>query len=444
MTYTITLGKQKLALGAGFFSMTFASNAVVVLAIPFYQMTMGVDPFLLSLAMALPIGLGIIASPFIGHLSDQSTSRFGRRKPFIAAGAFVSAISFGAMWMVPQSWSSDAQIVYFSVTYLLFYFASLLVAIPTTSLSYEVSKDPTHRMSIMVINTYFIKAASLLYQWLYPVAGLASFSSILVGIKWVGWSVAIVLIGAMALLPTLVCKESTKIAARVSDVSFSVTWRLLIANRALRWLMGICLLQLGGSVFAASMDYYLLVYYVYDGDIAQGAVWKGILSTAYAVVGFASVPFVSLISRKIGKEKSLQILLLMSIFGGVLKWFLFVPGIGWWIILDAILCSSVWTALTTIIPVLNAQLSDEHKSSHRRPAAGMFAAAFSSVAALAGILALVTSGIVLNTIGFDANNGAQQTDFTLHAMRLILSLGTCIFGMLSLLCLLYYRSTKND
>ena len=134
----------------------------------------------------------------------------------------------------------------------------------------------------------------------------------------------------------------------------------------------------------------------------------------------------------------------MSIFGGVLKWFLFVPGIGWWIILDAILCSSVWTALTTIIPVLNAQLSDEHKSSHRRPAAGMFAAAFSSVAALAGILALVTSGIVLNTIGFDANNGAQQTDFTLHAMRLILSLGTCIFGMLSLLCLLNYRSTKND
>ena len=45
---TAVSGTQKLALGAGFFAMFFAQQSVSVLAIPFYQMTLGVDPFLLG------------------------------------------------------------------------------------------------------------------------------------------------------------------------------------------------------------------------------------------------------------------------------------------------------------------------------------------------------------------------------------------------------------
>ena len=37
-------GTQKLALGAGFFAMFFAQQSVSVLAIPFYQMTLGQAP----------------------------------------------------------------------------------------------------------------------------------------------------------------------------------------------------------------------------------------------------------------------------------------------------------------------------------------------------------------------------------------------------------------
>lgn len=55
--------KQKYALGLGFFAIFFANQGIGILAIPFYQMTLAVDPFLLSLAMTIPV---LLAS-FIGR-----------------------------------------------------------------------------------------------------------------------------------------------------------------------------------------------------------------------------------------------------------------------------------------------------------------------------------------------------------------------------------------
>ena len=98
----------KLALGFGFLSTFFASQSVAVLAIPYYQMTLGLDPFLLALALTLPLLLGSLLGPWVGHLSDHSQSRFGRRKPFILLGSWASCISFGLIWMVPAGWADWA------------------------------------------------------------------------------------------------------------------------------------------------------------------------------------------------------------------------------------------------------------------------------------------------------------------------------------------------
>ncbi len=433
------LNGQKLALGAGFFAMHFASQAVMVLAIPFYQMTLGVDPFLLSLALALPVVIGALITPWIGYLSDHWQGRMGRRRPFILLGSIVSALLFGAIWMVPQSWTMAAQLGYFSLMYLAFHLASLFVAIPTTSLSYELSSEPEQRRSIMAVTTYFIKTASLLYQWLFPLASLALFGSIAAGIHWVGWSVGLGFIGLMGLLPVWVCREQVQVITREASVGFWRSAKALLGNRSLTWLMLICLLQLGGSVFAASMDYYLLVYYVSSGDIAEGAFWKGVLSSAYAAAGFVSVPLVNLLAKRTGKTRALGWILGLSVVGAIAKWFLFVPGIGWWIALDALLCTSVWTAMTTLVPVLNADLSDRHSALDKRPRAGMYAAVYNGVCALAAIMAMLLSGFALNAIGFDALQGQAQQAGTITAMRFILAAGTALFGVLSLLCLHYYR-----
>ncbi|MDF0534872.1 MFS transporter [Shewanella sp. A32] len=441
------LTQQKLALGAGFFAMLFASQSVQVLAIPFYQMQLGVDPFLLSLALALPVVAGLLITPWIGYVSDHWPGRIGKRRPLIIVGSLFSALLFGCIWMVPAHWPMLWQLSYFALFYLLFSIAAAVVAVPTTSLSYEITHDESQRAAIMAVNTYFIKLASVLYQWLFPLACLAIFASVVVGIRWVGWGVALLLIGVMGVLPAVFCRESASTVVSYmapGKPGFTESLQQLLRHKLLILLMTICLLQLGGSVFAASMDYYLLVYFVSHGDITQGAYWKGVLSTAYALTGFASVPLVSYLHRRCGAVGALGWVLVLTLLGGIAKWFLFVPNIGFWIVLDAVLCTSVWTAMTTLIPALNAGLSDAESRRRCQPTAGMFAAIYNSATSLASILALLASGAALNIIGFDAAAGGAQSASSITAMRFILAGGTVLFGILSLWCLHSYHIGLKD
>ncbi|GGY88666.1 MFS transporter [Shewanella fodinae] len=438
------LTQQKLALGAGFFAMLFANQSVQVLAIPFYQMQLGVDPFLLSLALAVPVVVGTLITPWIGYVSDHWQGGTAKRQPLIIAGSLLSAVLFGCIWMVPAHWPMLWQLCYFAWFYLLFSLAAALVAVPTTSLSYEITHDERQRAAIMAVNTYFIKLASVLYQWLFPLASLALFGSVVIGIRWVGWGVGLLLIGGLGLLPALFCRSRAITISHAATPGFATSLRQLVRHKSLMLLMAICLLQLGGSVFAASMDYYLLVYYVCHGDIAQGAYLKGVLSSAYALAGFASVPLVNWLRSRWGTVAALRWVLLLSLLGGIAKWFLFVPGIGLWIALDAVLCTSIWTAMTIIIPLLNAGLSDAESQRQRHPTAGIFASIHNAATSLASILALLASGLALNFIGFDATAGGAQSNSSITAMRLILAGGTVLFGFLSLWCLHKYHIGSQD
>ena len=95
---------QRYLLAAGFLALFFANQSVLVLAVPFYQMTLALDPLLLSLAIAGPMLLGSSISGYVGRASDCCQSRLGRRRPFLLAGVLGLSLSFVLMWQVPADW----------------------------------------------------------------------------------------------------------------------------------------------------------------------------------------------------------------------------------------------------------------------------------------------------------------------------------------------------
>lgn len=437
---TAVSGTQKLALGAGFFAMFFAQQSVSVLAIPFYQMTLGVDPFLLGLALTLPLLLGTLLGPWVGHLSDHHQSRFGRRRPFILVASWACCLFFGLIWMVPTGWGELAHLLYFVIFSLLFYVAATFMSVPMTCLSYEMSPDYHQRTEIMGFTTYFLKLGSLLYQWLFPLAQLALFSSVFVGIRYVGWGVALFIFG---LLGTLAACYSKEIVQRSSvafpPVTLGQSLKTLKTNKGLRVLLLLTVLQMAGGAFTASMDYYLLVYFIAEGDIAQGAIFKGWLSMAYAAFGFLTVPLITRLSSRMGKIKALQLIYVVTLVGGACKWFIFTPQGYGWIWLDALLCTAAWTAMTMLIPSMMADLCDEDELKHGQRREGVFVAIHSWVTSLSAALALLLAGLSLNLIGFDAQLSAAQHPDSILAMRVILALGTMLFALCSLLVVRGYH-----
>ena len=58
-------------------------------------------------------------------------------------------------------------------------------------------------------------------------------------------------------------------------------------------LVAIIVLNTLSEVLAMGIDQYILVYFMNHGDKATGLLQKGLLTSGYGVVGFASIPVIT-------------------------------------------------------------------------------------------------------------------------------------------------------
>lgn len=83
----------------GFLGLQFAWQMRIALAEP-VTLSLGASPLLYSLIWLAGPFSGMVVQPIIGVLSDNTKSRFGRRRPYLLAGALITAI---ALWLFPNS-----------------------------------------------------------------------------------------------------------------------------------------------------------------------------------------------------------------------------------------------------------------------------------------------------------------------------------------------------
>lgn len=425
---------QRYLLAAGFLALFFANQSVLVLAVPFYQMTLALDPFLLSLAIALPMLLGSSISGYVGRASDRCQSRFGRRRPFLLTGVLGLSLSFVLMWQVPADWPALWQLGYFSMLSLLFFLALPLLAVPLSSLVFEQTPNPQQRTAVFGLASAVQKLGSLGYQWLVPLSQLALFSSFQQGVRWIGALTGTLLIALPGLwLAVFACEKTTETiqpSAQQTAVAARDSLSLLRQRPALRWLLLLCLLQLCGCAFVATMDYYLLVYAMSGADLVAGSWWKALLSSSYALAGLAFVPLLGWSSARFGAVHTLCWVFMLNLLGGAAKWWLYQGDPTYWLLLDAVLCSAAWTGMAMLIPPLLAATEPAGST-----AFGAISALHHWVVSVSAALSMLLSGIALNTLGFAASAGAAQADGVLDAMRLLLSGGTVLCSLFALLVL---------
>lgn len=436
---------QKFSLGFGYFTVFFLGQGIPILAIPHYQMTLGVNPAVLGLLMAGPLFVASCFGVWFGHLSDKVWTRFGRRRPFMALAACVTSISYGLLWMPPAT-DSDLQLVmYFGGLSLVFQLASVVYTVSLNSLVYESSPDSLVRTRLIGFTTYFVKLGSLCYQWLYPLSTLTLIGGLVLGVAGVGWLLALVVFLVMGLLPVMVRETAAApLAEAIRPPAFVRSLRAALANKTMVFVLTLTLLQMGGVAYAATMDYYLLVYFVHGGDIARGAIDKGLLSTAYALVSIVSVPLVVAMAQRWGRLQALALIYVINACGGLLKWFLFVPGVGQWLLLDALLCGTLWTAMVILIPSMMADLAQQQGQAERSSYAGMFASIHGWTLSLSAVAVLLLSGLTLSFTGFDASLAGQQSATSVLAMRLILTGGSVLFSVIPLLLVMRWQADKNN
>jgi GPH family glycoside/pentoside/hexuronide:cation symporter len=423
----------------------YSTVGVQALATPVYQMTLGVNPAWLGLALAIPRVLDAFVDPLVGNISDNTRSRFGRRRPYIIAGAVTMALTFGLIWMVPANWSPTAQLGWFVATSVLYFFFHSVFSVPLQSLSYELTPDYDERTRVQGFSAFFNRIGELTYSWVFPLSQLAIFATPLVGVRTVAWGVAILFLAVPGVVAGLVGRERfAQQAALQSKVRFWPTVRSAFANRPFRYLIALVVTTYLVGMLASSMDYYLLVYYVCHGDLKEGSFWKGVLSSAYGVVGLLSVPLLTATSKRIGKENTLAAVLALLVVGACARWWIFRPGAGWWVMLDPILGGgALWVAISMVVQSMFADICDEDELMSGQRREGLFGAVFSWLTKAGTSLAFMLTGFVLNAVGFDVALKADQAPSTILAMRLFLTVAPALAALACIVLLRNYPLSRT-
>lgn len=53
--------------------------------------------------------VSVVANPLVGQLSDNTRTRYGRRRPWIAAWTIPFGLFYACMWLYPRMLTTDLQ-----------------------------------------------------------------------------------------------------------------------------------------------------------------------------------------------------------------------------------------------------------------------------------------------------------------------------------------------
>ncbi len=131
----------------------------------FYNQVIGIEAWLVSMALMIAMLVDAFVDPVIGHLSDRTYSRWGRRLPWLYLAPIPLALAWTLLWSPPQG-LGNGVIIYLIVSAIIVRVLVSAYEIPAASLVPELTADYDERTQIVRFRYLFAWAAGLLMVFL--------------------------------------------------------------------------------------------------------------------------------------------------------------------------------------------------------------------------------------------------------------------------------------
>lgn len=432
---------QKIAIGMGEMA-GIGRQSIDQLALPVYNLMLGVSPLLVTMVVSLMRFLDAITDPLAGSVSDNCRSRFGRRKPFLVAASLACAVALPLVWWVPTGLSEDGYFLYFLVTLAIFYMSYSFYDVPLIGLALEATPDYHERTRVAAYKAFFAHGTAIVTAWLFALTQARVFHSSLLGVRSVGIGMgALVLLVGM--IPVLLVREGYKaISVKKKGLPFFRAMRQTFVNRSFLLL---CVIATGNKLsgqLVQTLGLYLMIYYVYHGDTKAGAILAGIWGSVYQATTVASIPVVTWLSTRFGKIVALRVCLWTLILGSLTKWFTFNPGTPYLTLLTAVVLGPGQTAFSVILRGMIGDVCDDDELRTGLRREGMYGSMHRWIEKAMGSLAIMITGVVLTVAGFHTH-AAQQAGNTVLILRLSYVVLPIVAVVLALVALRYFPLTPE-
>lgn len=430
--------KEKLAYGAGSGSYQMASDGVNQLANPIFNITLGLAPTLIGLVGMISRIVDAFTDPLMGSISDKSSSRFGRRRPFILIGSMLTAFMFVLIWRVPETLSASGIFNWYLVAMLLFYLCTTIQNVPYHTLGLEMTADSHERTVVSSYKMMFSYIFTFCIPWLFRLAQADCFDGVMDGIRSISWYVAGgIMLGGF--LPALFVKERyRRIAAKAKKFPFKKGVALTFQNKTFRFLIGVIMATGIAGGMVGIMGNYIIFYHIYGGDLKAGAQLGAIAANVYTICALLALPLLNALCSRIGKVKTLKIFVSIGIVGAVSKFFCYNPDYPYLVLITSVLMAPVSAGFWTITTSMKADICDDDELRNGARREGMFGSIGNWLMKMSGACTLLIAGVILQSTGFDRDLGGDQLPEAILRMRLCFSLVPIIASCIALILLKHY------
>ncbi|MHB1293865.1 MAG: MFS transporter [Anaerolineae bacterium] len=402
--------RTKVLYGLGDTGFSLTSTLIGVYYLLFLTDVVGLRPALAGLAIGIAKQWDWINDPIIGHLSDRTRTRFGRRRPFLLYGFIPFGIVFTLMWWRPPITSQGWLAAYYAFVLMFYDAAATLVYMPYFALTPELTPDYDERTTLTSYRMGFSILGSLI-AFTVPWMIIGAFRPENAERIFLNGAVFAAL-SALPLLFTFLGTRERPEFGQAEQPSLKESVRSAIKNRPFLFGVGIFLLTwLSVDVLQAVLLYF--VRYRLNMEAYSDTIFAVIFVTALAVL-----PFWEWTSRHTNKRR--------AYIYGIAFWaavqivlVLVTPTTPLAAILGLCALAGIGVSAAHVLPwsmIPDAVEWDELETGHRHE--GMFYSLVMLAQKAATGLALFAVGLVLEWAGYVAN-AAVQPPAAITAIRVL-------------------------
>jgi len=402
---------QKVAFGLGMLANQMFPAILGIFMVVLVQ-DLGFPGWMWGLIFFAPRIFDSITDPIMGFISDNTKSKWGRRRQYVFLGGVIMGVAFIGMWQLYADNSLEYNFWYFFLWSILFYIGLTIFSVPYVAMGYEMTNDFHERTNIMAVAQWIGRWAWVIAPWFwiimydpdwFPSAEVATRTLAI----WVAIPCAI-----CAIVPAIFIKSESTLdkdyeplnAASIGSSLKKIFYGFVEAFR-LKPFRKLCI-----STFfiynafntVAALTFFVIVYKLFNGDAEATGVWVVLFGSLGALgTTFIVIPTVAWMSKKMGKKKAFLLAQGISFIGYTILYFLFIPGKPWMYIFALPFFSFGIGSLFMIMMSMTADIIDVDELNTGLRREGIFGAIYWWMVKVGFAIAGGLSGIIIAFVGFN-------------------------------------------
>ena len=421
---------QKVAFGVGMLANQMFPAAMSIFMVVLVQ-DLGFPGWMWGVIFFAPRAFDAILDPIMGFISDNTRSRWGRRRQYVFLGAILMGVSFILLWQLHRENSLTYNFTYFMIWSFVFYLGLTIFGVPYVSMGYEMSDDFHERTSVMAIAQWIGQWAWVIAPWFwvimydpdwFPTADVATRNLAF----WVG-----IVFMLCAMVPAFFIKSESTLDKEYEPLGVRGVFNSLgqivqsfkeaFASAPFRKLCISTFLIFNGFNTIASFTFFIIKSHLFNDDASAVGIWPTLFGSVGAIVTtFLVIPIVARMAKVMGKKKAFITSQGISIIGYIMLWFLMVPGKPYLFLFALPFHSFGIGSLFTIMMSMTSDVLDIDELETGKRREGVFGAIYWWMVKLGFAFAGALSGLILTLVDYQSGAVAQP-EGAVDSLRLVFS-----------------------